>query len=122
MSENAFGILGCRFQLFSGCLNLTPETADDAILAAVTLHNLLWCKSPESYTPDFVGELEGGQIIHEGSCRQDNTQNVMLTLPPHKQNNRYSKNVEAVRSVLADYFCGPGQVSWQWYILVWGLE
>ena len=85
-----------------------PETADDAILAAVTLHNLLRCKSPESYTLDFVDELEGGQIIHEGSCRQDNTQNVMLPLPPHKQNNRYSKNVEAVRSVLADYFYGSG--------------
>ena len=47
---------------------------------------------------------------------------MLLPLPPHKQNNRYSKNVEAVRSVLADYFYGPGQVSWQWYILVWGLE
>ena len=53
---------------------LTPETAIDAILAAVTLHNLLRCRSHESYTPpDFVDELEGGQVIHEGSWRQDNT-------------------------------------------------
>ena len=56
ISENAFGILSCRFQLFLGCSNLTPETAVDAILAAVTLHKLR-CKSPESYTPNFVDEL-----------------------------------------------------------------
>ena len=81
MSENAFGILGCRFHLILGCLNLTPETADDAILAAVTLHNLLRCRSPEWYTLDFVDKLEGGQIIHGGSCRQDNTQNVVTIAP-----------------------------------------
>ena len=121
ISENTFGILSCRFQLFLGRSNLTPETAVDAILAAVTLHKL-WCKSPESYTPNFVDELNWGQIIHEGSCRQDNAQNVMLSLPTHKQNNRYPKNVEAVGSNFADYFYGPGQVSWQWDRLVWGLE
>ena len=61
MGENTFGILGCRFRLFLGRSNLTPETAVDAILAAVTLYNLLRCKSRESYTaPDFVNELEGG--------------------------------------------------------------
>ena len=68
-------------------LNLTPETAVDAILATIRLHNLLQFKSCESYTiPHFVDELEGGQVIHQGSWRQDNTQN-MLPLPTHKQNN-----------------------------------
>ena len=56
ISENTFGILSYRFQLFLGRLNLTPETAVDAILAAVTLHKRR-CKSPESCTPDFVDEL-----------------------------------------------------------------
>ena len=61
MSENAFGILDSRFQASLGRWNLTPETAVDATLAAVTLYNLLRCKSHESYTaPDFVNELEGG--------------------------------------------------------------
>ena len=49
MSENAFGILGCRFQFFLGRLNLTLETAVDAVLAAVTLHNLLRL-SPVNHT------------------------------------------------------------------------
>ena len=32
----------------------------------VALRNLLQCKSCESYTlPDFVDELEGGQVVHE---------------------------------------------------------
>ena len=93
--------------------NLILETAVDAILAAVTLHNLLQCKSRESYTPDFVDELEGAQVIHEGSWRQDNTQNIMLPLSKQKQNNRYPKNAEAVRSILADNFFGPGRVLWQ---------
>ena len=67
----------------------------------------------ESYTPpDFVDELEGGQVIHDGSWRQDNAQNVMLPLPTHRQNNRYPKDAEAM-SVLADYFYGPGQIPWQ---------
>ena len=72
--------------------------------------------SPVNHThtpPDFVDKLEGGQAIQKGSLRQDNAQNVMLPLPTHKQNNRYPKNAEPVRSVLADYFYGPGQVPWQ---------
>ena len=56
--------------------------------------------------------------LHEGSWGQDNAQNAMLPMSTHKQNNRYPKNSEAVRSVLDDYFYGPGQVPWQWDILV----
>ena len=71
MSENAFGILDCRFFFFFW--NIRILTAVDAILVAVTLHNLLRCKSRESYTPPhFVEELEGGQVMHEGSWTQDN--------------------------------------------------
>ena len=72
MSENPFGILACIFRIFLGRSNLTPEIAVDAILAAVTPHHLLRCKSSESYTPpDFVDKLDEGQ---------DNAQNVMLPL------------------------------------------
>ena len=50
----------------------------------------------------------GGKITHK----------MLLPFPTHKQNNRYSKNDETVRSVLADYFHGPSQVPLQWDILV----
>ena len=50
-------------------------------------------KSHEPCTPpDFADESERGQVIYKGSWRQDNAQNVMLPLPTHKQNDRYSKN------------------------------
>ena len=56
--------------------------------------------------------------MHEGSWRQDNAENVMLLLPTHKKDNRYPKNTDPIRNVLADYFQGTGQVPWQWDILV----
>ena len=83
VSKNAFRLLACRIRQFLGRSNLTQEIAVNAILAAVTLHNhcvksiqtrtresvnLLRCKSRESHTPpDFVDELDDGQVIHEGS-------------------------------------------------------
>ena len=80
MGENRFGILASKFRFFLGCSNLTPKITVDAILAAIILHNLLRCKCRESYTsPDFV-ELDEGQVIHEGSWRQEDTQNVTLPL------------------------------------------
>ena len=53
----------------------------------VILRNLLRCNSRELYTPpDFADELDKGKVIHDGTWRQDNAQNVMLPLPSHKQN------------------------------------
>ena len=43
--ENAFGILSCRFRLFLARTYLSPESAIDLVLAAVTLHNMLRTKS-----------------------------------------------------------------------------
>ena len=70
--ENAFGSLACRFRLFFGLSNLRSKVAVDAILAAVILQNLFWCKTRESYTHDFVDELDEGQVIHERHWRQNN--------------------------------------------------
>ena len=85
MGENGFVILASRFWLFLGRSNLTLKIAVDAILAAVILHDLLRCKCRESYTPpDFDDELAEGQVIHEGSWRKEDTQNVMLPLPTGK--------------------------------------
>ena len=41
---------------------------------------------------------------------------------PHTSRITCPRNAEPVGSVLADYFYGPGQVPWQWDILVGGLE
>ena len=90
VSENAFGILACRFRLFLGRSNLTPETAVDAVFGV------------------FVDDIDEMKNVKEGTWRQDNAQIVMLPLPSSRQYNRYPKNAETVRSFLADYFYGPG--------------
>ena len=41
VTENAFGILSCRFRLLLARTCLSPETPIDLVLAAVTLHNML---------------------------------------------------------------------------------
>ena len=53
-------------------------SAEDTILAAVTLHNLLKSKSSDSYTPDFVDEIDEIGNVSEGFWRQDSACNVML--------------------------------------------
>ena len=64
-SENAFGIWSNRFTLFAKRASLTPERAEIAVMASLTLHNLLRTKSRESYTPigsiDF--ENDTGEIV-----------------------------------------------------------
>ena len=50
------------------------------------------------------------------------TRNINRNRITQKQNNRYPKNAETVRSVLVYNFYGPGQVLWQWDTLDWGLE
>ena len=32
--------------------------------------------------------------------------------------NRYRKNAEEIRTTFKDYFCGPGEVFWQWKVLI----
>ena len=54
----------------------------------------------------------GGKIMHKMLCYHCPHTNRITDI---------QKNAEPVRSVLADYFYGPGQVPWQWDILfeVW---
>ena len=118
VSENAIGILFCRFHLFLARSNLTPDTAVVAVFAAVALHNPR-TKFAQSYTPpNFVDEIGKIKTIKKGSWWQDNAQNQKLPFPQSRKNNRYPKNAAAVRSFLADYFYRPDQVPWQCNVLV----
>ena len=61
-------MLAFRFRLFLGRSNLTPGTAVDPVLAAVTLHSILRTKSSESYTPpDIVDEIDEMKNIKKGT-------------------------------------------------------
>ena len=48
VSENGFGIWPSRFHLFLGRENILPETAVDAAVASLVLHNMLRTKSRDS--------------------------------------------------------------------------
>ena len=115
VSENAFGILSCRFRVFLSRTNLSPENAVDIVLASVTLHNML----RNSYSPPecFDEEIDF-QTIRPGSWRKEGASNVFSQLPNVRQSNRYSRNAEEIRSGFAEYFFGPGAVPWQWNLLV----
>ena len=118
VTENAFGILSCRFRVFLTRTNLSPESAVDIVLACIVLHNMLRIKSRDFYSPPetFDEEIDF-QTIRPGKWRIDGAPNVFSDLPSSKQNH-YSRNAEEVRSGLANYFYGPGAVPWQWGLLV----
>ena len=105
--------------MFLTRINLSPEVATNAVLASVTLHNLLRTMSSDTYSPpEMIDEDIDFQTVRPGLWREDGSSNLFLSLPSGRQNNRYVKNAEEIRSFLADYFYGRGQAPWQWGNLV----
>ena len=98
---------------------LSPETAIDLVLAAVTLHNMLRTKSNDSHSPTEIYEEEiDFQIVRPGSWKSDASSSVFMNLKSGRQSNCYSKNAEGIRDGLAEYFYGTGSVPWQWGLVV----
>eukprot|EP00794_Sanderia_malayensis_P007645 gene7645-biopygen6226 len=118
VSENAFGIMTAIFRIFGTKINLHPDKAVKIVKAALVLHNMLRCRSPESYTPTgFADEIVGEKII-DGRWRNNNTGTLLEPLPPRLKGNKHKASAEAVRETFANHFYGPGQVPWQWKCLV----
>lgn len=118
VTENAFGIMCCRFRLFLNRCSLVPENAVYATLAAIVLHNMLRTKSAESYTPSNFIDEETETGIVPGEWRNEINRDVLQPLPQIRNYNHSKKDAESVRNYLADYFYGPGQVEWQWKTLL----
>ena len=118
ISENAFGIWINRFRLFATRASLTPEKAETVVMASLALHNMLHTKSSESYTPGGFIDQEGesGEVL-PGNWRQDSAAPNMVDLqihPPHRKN----ISAENIRTKFLEHFNGPGQVPWQWNVLL----
>ena len=119
VTENAFGILSCRFRLFLASICLSPETTIDLVLAAVTLHNMLRIESRHLDSPPEIFDEEiDTKTVRPGSWRSDASSIAFMTLKSGRQNNRYSKNAEEIRDGLAKYFYGPGAAPWPLGLLV----
>ena len=117
ISENVFGIWGNTFRVFTITMALEPNKTVDITLATVALHNMLRMESREKYTADgyLDTEKDDGNVI-SGSWRTDAVD--FTTSLPNTKSNRASVSAEDTRYLLADHFYGPGEVPWQWNVLV----
>ena len=113
ISENAFGIWSNRFRLFATRASLTPERAEIAVMASLTLHNQLKTKSRESYTPiGSIGfENDTGEIV-EGTWRQEVISTNVAGLQPAAPC-RTSFTAEEVQNESKLHFNGPRQIPFQ---------
>ncbi|XP_011687031.1 PREDICTED: putative nuclease HARBI1 [Wasmannia auropunctata] len=116
-SENAFGVMAARFQIFRSAMRYDPDDASKIILSVCCLHNMLRSQSVGRlmYTPpSFLdGEDEiSGQIRH-GEWRSESA-GGMINLT-HQGGNRHPNQAIAltIRDKWCDYFNTVGAVSWQ---------
>lgn len=95
VSENAFGILSQKFQLYNRRLKLKPENADKIILATCILHN---------YLRDYTNV--------QNHAHEDSTDTGLHNLP--KQGGSAVNAAFTIRDAFKDFFITEhGRVEWQ---------
>lgn len=118
ISENAFGILSSRFRVFSTVMCAKPESAIKIVLCAITLHNFLRSRVPERYIPTGALDTEHSNgVVTEGSWRREIATTPFASVP-NSRKGRQPRKAEEMREQLCDYLNGPGQVPWQWNVLI----
>ena len=116
VSENAFGILSSKFRVFHTTLCVKPENAIAIVHACLVLHNFLMKRYPAVYIPagSLDYEKEDGEVIG-GEWRQSGESNLESLVAPGMN---HTRNAGKVRDLLSEYVNGPGQVPWQWKVLL----
>ncbi|XP_018401801.1 PREDICTED: putative nuclease HARBI1 [Cyphomyrmex costatus] len=114
-SENAFGILGARFQIYRSAMRYDPDDAKVIIMATCCLHNMLRSKvvGRAMYTPpSFIDEedIMSGEI-RPGNFREEST-NGLINLN-NQEGNRHANSAILLRNKWCNYFNAEGAVSWQ---------
>ena len=117
ISENVFGILSSRFRVFLSILCVKPDSAVDIVMAALALHNYLRSNVPGRYTSSGTIDTEDDNGMVEGTWRNEINQNPFPLLPNFKKG-KQTQRAEGVRDQLRRYVNGPGQVPWQWKVLL----
>ena len=110
VSENAFGILSSRFQIYTKPIKASPESVNKIVKATVALHNYLRVKRQE-LPVDFVDreDTETNRVV-PGRWR-DYPAEGMENLNAVRQ--RPPRDGIACRNVFCEYFNNEGQVPWQ---------
>jgi hypothetical protein len=121
--ENCFGILAARWRLFSRPIELSPEHAIIATMAAVTLHNFLRrsdgkvADSIKYVPPRFVDYTGADGESYQGEWRRLVTEDGALRDLGRLGGNNYDAVSRNVRESLATYFMSDaGEIPWQYAV------
>ena len=116
--ENAFGILANRFRIYRTPIILKTTTVTKVVSATVVLHNMLRIRkdATPNATVDFERDDDTNKSTHPSQ---------MAALKPLRAayaTGRRNDDAKVIREMLADYFMGPGSVTWQDTITGYGGE
>lgn len=98
-SENAFGILVHRFEIYRAPIRTSPENVVRLVLATLALHNWLMTSS-------------GTGPRYKDDCPLSPAQGGILRLG-QQIGNRSSDSAQAMRDSLCQFFSNEGQRQWQ---------
>jgi hypothetical protein len=79
------------------------------------LHNFLIKKNPSVYIPSGSLDYEKDGEVIGGKWRQNGESNLETLVAPGMN---HTRNASQVRDLLSEYVNGPGQVPWQWKVLL----
>lgn len=97
--ENAFGILTARWRILRGTLNMSPESAEKVVCAAVVLHNFVKKHDGTYCPPEYVDREENGTVV-EGLWRKE--VNPLQKISRFSSNNS-TRNAFHLRDTLNNY-------------------
>lgn len=114
-SENTFGVMAARFQIFRSAMRYDPDDACKIILSICCLHNMLRSQSigRAMYTPpSFLdGEDEMSGEFRRGDWRAENARGIINLA--HQSSNHHANAAIVLRDRWCDYFNTVGAVPWQ---------
>ena len=99
-SENAFGILAGRFQIFKKPINTSPENIKDIVLATVVLHYYLQGNASE------CAEKGNSEVHNRHSEAQGGLEPLQAIGRGH------GHDAKVVRETLVAYLINEGRVPW----------
>ena len=110
--ENVFGIMSTRFTLLQRAIEVSPDRAQNIVMACCVLHNFLRkCSSGYLAGTSVDQELGDGSIVG-GDWRQDRLALVPINIDQNRNPSLFAKEI---RNKLADYFVTPqGELHWQY--------
>lgn len=113
--ENAFGVLGARFQIYRAAIKYDPDDAKKIIMATCCLHNMLRNKVVGRiiYTPPtFIDEedIMTGEI-RQGDFRIESASGLVNL--SRQGGNRHANSAILLRNKWCIYFNTEGAVPWQ---------